>query len=108
ANALGSGLIESPAFLAFLPGLCRILLGEELKLPSVATWWCGQAREQQYVIENLKKIVIKSSFAGMRQPVFGGRLKAKEREELIDEINARPWEFVGQEEVALSTAPVWA
>ena len=42
ANALGSGLLQSPAFMAFLPGLCRHLLGEELKLPSVATWWCGQ------------------------------------------------------------------
>ena len=42
ANALGSGLLQSPAFMAFLPGLCRHLLGEELILPSVATWWCGQ------------------------------------------------------------------
>ena len=42
ANALGSGLVQSPTFLAFLPGLCRHILGEELKLPSVATWWCGQ------------------------------------------------------------------
>jgi uncharacterized circularly permuted ATP-grasp superfamily protein len=42
ANALGSGLVQSPAFMSFLPGLCRHLLGEELKLPSVATWWCGK------------------------------------------------------------------
>ena len=42
ANALGSGLVQSPAFMSFLPGLCEHLLGEELKLPSVATWWCGQ------------------------------------------------------------------
>ena len=40
-NALGSGLVQSPAFMSFLPGLCRHLLGEPLKLPSVATWWCG-------------------------------------------------------------------
>ena len=42
ANALGSGLIETAAIMPFLPGLCRKLLGEDLKLPSVATWWCGQ------------------------------------------------------------------
>ena len=42
ANALGSGLVQSPAFMSFLPGLCEHLLGEKLKLPSVATWWCGQ------------------------------------------------------------------
>jgi hypothetical protein len=42
ANALGAGLLQSPAVMAFLPGLCQHLLGEELKIPSVATWWCGQ------------------------------------------------------------------
>lgn len=43
ANALGSGLVENNAFMSFMPGLCEFLLNEELKLPSVATWWCGQA-----------------------------------------------------------------
>ena len=38
-NAPGSGLVESPVFMAWLPGLCRELLGEELRIPSVATWW---------------------------------------------------------------------
>src|SRR6185503_19924315 len=42
ANALGTGLMESPALLAFLPSLCRHLLDEDLRMPSVATWWCGQ------------------------------------------------------------------
>ena len=41
ANALGSGLVETPALLAYLPALCRHLLGEDLKMPSVPTWWCG-------------------------------------------------------------------
>ena len=42
ANALGSGLIETSAFMPFFPGLSRRMLGEELKLPTAATWWCGQ------------------------------------------------------------------
>ena len=108
ANALGSGLMESPAFLAFLPGLCRHLLGEELKLPSVATWWCGQAKEHQYVLDHLHEIVVKSAVAARaRQPSFGGRLGKSEREELVAAIGARPFDFVGQEQVTLSTAPVW-
>ena len=51
ANALGSGLLQSPAFMAFLPGLCRHILGEELKLPSIATWWCGQPDAEQHVLD---------------------------------------------------------
>src|SRR5207237_7763358 len=50
ANAPGSGLLQSPAFLGFLPGLCRHLLGEELKLPSISTWWCGQEKARAYVL----------------------------------------------------------
>lgn len=108
ANALGSGLIESPAFMAFLPSLCRQLLGEELKLPSVATWWCGQAKEQQYVLDHLDQIVVKQAFGPIpRVPFFGEKLGAKERVKLLASIRARPAEFVGQEQVSLSTAPVW-
>lgn len=109
ANALGSGVIESPAFLAFLPGLCRHMLGEELRLPSVATWWCGHATEHQYVLDHLEEIVVKSAIAPQaRKPAFGARLGRAERDDLIAAIRARPSEFVGQELVALSTAPVWS
>lgn len=108
ANALGSGLVESPAFMAFLPGLCRHLLGEELRLPSLATWWCGQEKERQYVIGHLDKIVVKPAFGSLAlEPYFGAKLAAKERSELLAAIHARPGEFVGQERAILSTAPVW-
>src|SRR3989442_890001 len=60
ANAPGSGLLQSPAFLSFLPGLCQHLLGEELRLPSVATWWCGQAGARQYVLEHLDQLFVKT------------------------------------------------
>jgi uncharacterized circularly permuted ATP-grasp superfamily protein/uncharacterized alpha-E superfamily protein len=109
ANALGSGLVDSPAFMAFLPGLCRHLLGEELKLPSLATWWCGQEREMQYVIDHLDEIVVKPAFgAPMRQPYFGSRMSQGEKDELIAAIRENPHRYVGQEQAALSTAPVWS
>jgi uncharacterized circularly permuted ATP-grasp superfamily protein/uncharacterized alpha-E superfamily protein len=109
ANALGSGVIETAAIMAFLPGLCRHLLGEELMLPSVATWWCGQPKELQYVLEHLDQLVVKRSFSSSpnREPVFGGKLTERERAALAAKILARPNEFVGQDQVALSTAPVW-
>ncbi len=109
ANALGSGLIESAAFMAFLPGLCRHLLGEDLKLPSVATWWCGQAKERQYVLDHLEEVVVKPAFGSLTQgPYFGARMSGPERARLVEAIRARPYEYVGQEQAALSTAPVWS
>ncbi len=53
ANPLGAGILESPGLMAFLPQLAKQLLGQELRLPSVATWWCGQPAECDYVLANL-------------------------------------------------------
>ena len=108
ANALGSGLIESAAIMPFLPGLSRHLLGEELKLPSVATWWCGQDRALDWVLNHLDSVVVKPAFPsrGM-EPVFGSELPDTKKAELIERLRAFPHEYVAQEQVALSTAPVW-
>ncbi len=107
SNALGSGAVEAPALLAFLPRLARALLGEKLRIPNVATWWCGQKRERGYALEHLAKLVVKRSFLGHADPSFGETLDAAERDRLAARICADPYDFVGQERVALSTAPVW-
>ncbi|HEY4088297.1 MAG TPA: circularly permuted type 2 ATP-grasp protein [Bryobacteraceae bacterium] len=107
ANALGSGLMETPAQMAFLPGLCRDLLGEELRIPSVATWWCGQGTALGYVLDHLEELVIKPAFPGFGKEVEIPALMDKAaREALTRRIEANPGQFVAQEQVALSTAPV--
>jgi uncharacterized circularly permuted ATP-grasp superfamily protein/uncharacterized alpha-E superfamily protein len=109
ANALGSGLIETSAFMPFFPGLCRRMLGEELQLPTAATWWCGQPNALRYVLDNLDSLVIKPAFPskGM-EPVFGGKLGPGERSRLIEQIIESPQEFAGQELLNLSSVPAWS
>ncbi len=108
ANALGSGVIESAAIMPFLPGLALHLLGEPLKLSSVATWWCGQPNALAWVAKNLDSLVLKPAFPSSgREPIFGSELLPAEREHIIQRLHKRPQEFVAQEQVALSTAPVW-
>jgi uncharacterized circularly permuted ATP-grasp superfamily protein/uncharacterized alpha-E superfamily protein len=108
ANALGSGLIETAAVMPFLPGLARNLLGEKLKLPSVATWWCGQEYALDWVLNHLDSVVVKPAFPsrGM-EPVFGAELPQAEKGKFAEQLRARPHEYVAQEQIALSTAPVW-
>ncbi|PWU21437.1 MAG: hypothetical protein C5B50_01680 [Verrucomicrobia bacterium] len=115
ANALGAGLIESPAFLAFLPGLCRHLLAEELLLPSVATWWCGQAKELRYVIEHLDSLIVKPAFgSSVSSPIppmtaaMARHKRAEHRAKFVELIEAAPRDFVAQERMKLSRAPAWA
>jgi uncharacterized circularly permuted ATP-grasp superfamily protein/uncharacterized alpha-E superfamily protein len=106
ANALGSGVVETPALAPFLPGLARRFLGEDLKLPSVATWWCGQEKEAEYVREHLGELVVKRAFTQGVDPIFGGSLSEQGKADLLREMQGRAYDFVAQEQVALSTAPV--
>ena len=108
ANALGSGVIETAAIMPFLPGLARRLLGEELKLPSVATWWCGEKYALDWVLDHLDSVVVKPAFPSRAmEPVFGAELPQAEKGKFAEELRARPHEYVAQEQMALSTAPVW-
>ncbi|WP_085556629.1 circularly permuted type 2 ATP-grasp protein [Azospirillum agricola] len=108
ANALGSGLMESMAIKSSLPTLCRHLLGEELRLPGVASWWCGNDAERAYVIDHLDGLVLKPAFPSLPfEPIFGATLAAGEKAALVEKIRQRPWYYVAQEQMALSTAPVW-
>jgi uncharacterized circularly permuted ATP-grasp superfamily protein/uncharacterized alpha-E superfamily protein len=108
ANALGCGLLQSPAFMSFLPGLCRRVLGEELILPSVATWWCGQKTAREYVFEHLDDLIVRPAFrTHPRQTDPDRALTAREREDLRRHIEFDPDLFVAQERVEYSYAPSW-
>ena len=114
ANMPGSGLIESRALLGFMPALCRRLLGEDLAMPNIATWWCGQESERKQVLSRLDELVIAGAFSdslpGGEDPrsVIGADLDKAGRAKLEEQIARRAVDYVGQEVVQLSTTPVWA
>ena len=113
SNMPGSGLIESRALLSFLPALSNHLLGEPLKLPNVATWWCGQPAERRQVEQHIDTLAIAKAFAGPGHPALarGPRMMSDltpdEQTSLRAAIRDRPVDFVGQEVVRLSTTPAW-
>jgi uncharacterized circularly permuted ATP-grasp superfamily protein/uncharacterized alpha-E superfamily protein len=108
ANALGSSLVESSALMPYLPGLCRQLLGEELLLPSVATWWCGDSGACNYVLSDLDRLTIRSAYrVDRREPVPAEQLRTQAHDELARQVLQSPSSFVGREEVIRSSAPVW-
>jgi len=106
ANPLGSGLLENPALMPFLPALAEALLGEDLLLPTAATWWCGQDKEREHVLANLSRLVLKPINRGVAsETVFGGDLDRKQLAAWKDRIRARPHLYVGQQPLVLSTVP---
>jgi uncharacterized circularly permuted ATP-grasp superfamily protein/uncharacterized alpha-E superfamily protein len=113
ANALGSGVVETPALMSFMPSVCRRLLGEELALPNIATWWCGEPAARGEVLANLDGMAIAGAFGNSvldhppGQSVMGATLDPAMRARLIGQLGARGVDYVGQEVVHLSTTPVW-
>ena len=71
-NMPGAGLLESRVLLAFLPALARRLIGEDLAMPNIATWWCGQPSERARVLASLGSISIAPAF-GDSAPGLGGQ-----------------------------------
>src|ERR1700675_3707700 len=112
ANMPGSGVMEAPALLGFLPSLRRRFFGEDLKMPHIATWWCGQKSAREEVLSRLDGVAIEGAYGrGVpgfgRGPVLASELSASERERLKTAIHDRGIDYVGQELVRLSTTPVW-
>ena len=111
-NALGVGVLESQAMLAFLPGIAKALNGRPLKLPNIATWWCGQQAERDHVRTHASQMLIGPALA-TRLPfetdnahALAGRLRGAAGP-LDDWLVMNGAGLVGQELVQLSTTPVW-
>lgn len=108
ANSLGAGLVESPVFQAFLPNLCEKLLGEALKIPNIATWWCGDPGSLEYVLNHIDTMVVRRAFRRRGDELqFNQRIDQMACADLAGMIRAAPREFVAQERVTRSTGPVW-
>jgi len=107
ANPLGSSVIENPGLLPFLPAIAKSLLGEELKLPSIASWWCGQPPALDYVLNNIGTLVIKriSRRSNVSTSVDATSLDSNQLKELKERIKAQPYLFVGQEKANFAASP---
>jgi uncharacterized circularly permuted ATP-grasp superfamily protein/uncharacterized alpha-E superfamily protein len=110
ANPLGSSIIENAGLVPFLPSIAKHFFGTDLLTKSIATWWCGQPKEMQYVIDHIPNLVIRRIFrnnAGTRSAIDGASLSAGEIAALAKEIKANPYLYVGQEKINFSSTPSW-
>ena len=112
ANAPGSGFLESSALLGFMPAMARQVLGEELQLPAVPGWWCGETSAMHAALPRLHECVIKPSYpphAGRSsfEPVIGRALSQRERDEWSGRILRDGAAHTLQAFLPLSHTPVW-
>jgi uncharacterized circularly permuted ATP-grasp superfamily protein/uncharacterized alpha-E superfamily protein len=108
ANGLGSGVLESGALLGYLPRLCERLLGEPLKLPSVATWWLGEPAALKDAWARLDDLIIKpTDRSAGDKAVVGRQLSTAQRAALLERVGRQPHRYIAQEWVRLSQAPAF-
>ncbi|MFC0012861.1 circularly permuted type 2 ATP-grasp protein [Devosia nitrariae] len=112
-NAVGSGILETRALSAFMPRLASAILGQDLLLPEIATWWCGQDAERQHVLDNFDAMMIGPAFStslpfdDLRGTALGAGIPEHQKRTLKERLAASGAHYVGQEPVQLSTAPVY-
>jgi uncharacterized circularly permuted ATP-grasp superfamily protein/uncharacterized alpha-E superfamily protein len=112
ANAPGSGFLESPALLGFLPGMSEALLGETLKLPAMDTWWCGEPAAMALALPRLKESVIKPTYPryGNRkrfETLLGRELSTEQLAQWASRIKSDPSAYTIQAYMPVSQTPVW-
>lgn len=105
-NPLGSGVVENPGLMPFLPEICKQLLGEELKLPSVTTLWCAKPGVTQKIFREPAHWVLRNIRS--LQPAYQalGDLSQDALAACRDRVQSDPESYVAQPALAHSCAPV--
>ena len=108
ANGLGTGWTESPAVTAILPKLCRALLDQELQLPNIPMWWCGDRESMKYVIANMENLYLRDSFVRhSATQTNGAHLSSYQREAITADIRKSPWRYVATACPEFGRTPTW-
>ncbi|WP_139272916.1 circularly permuted type 2 ATP-grasp protein [Mycobacterium paraffinicum] len=102
-NTLGSGILENPGLLRFLPQLSERLLSEAPLLHTAPVYWGGIAGERSHLLANLSSLLVKSTVGG--KTLVGPTLSSYQLAELAGRIEKMPWQWIGQELPQFSSAP---
>jgi len=107
-NPIGSGITENIGLNPFMEKICQFFLKEELLLPQIATWWCGQAEALEFVLKYLSTLIIKKVDKTEGTKIyFGKNLSLFELDALKSLIVSNPTQYVAQEEISFSTVPYY-
>lgn len=106
-NPPGGSVLENPGLAAWLPALCRALLGEDLLLPTPPTWWCGRASDREHVLQRLEQLVVRD-LAQPGKPQDGRQLDHEQRARLAQHIRSWPYRYIARQPFTPAAAPILA
>ncbi|MGB5419620.1 circularly permuted type 2 ATP-grasp protein [Algibacter sp.] len=107
-NPIGSGILDNSGLIPFMNAICKYFFKEDLILPQIASWWCGQKKECDYVLEHLKDLVVKRIDRSNRENIYFCQfLNDEALKELKNDILLAPYQFVAQDKISFSSAPTF-
>lgn len=107
-NPIGSSVLENIGLNPFMEPIAKYFLDEELILPQIATWWCGQKKELDFTLKHLDTLVIKKiDKTESIQTYFCESSSPDELENLKIQLLANPSHFAAQQQVSFSTTPCY-
>lgn len=108
ANAPGTGVADDKAVYTYMPDIIRYYLGEDPILNNVKTYHCSRKEELEYVLENIRELVIKPvDEAGGYGISIGNTLTDEQVEEVRREVRESPRKYVAQPILSLSVHPTY-
>ncbi len=106
ANAPGTGIADDKAVYAFVPQIIRYYLNEDIILPNVPSYVCGDPQQCEHVLAHLDQLVIKpTNESGGYGILLGPRASHSELEHYRDLIRERPRDYIAQPMLSLSRVP---
>ena len=106
ANALGTGVADDKVIYSYVPKMIRYYLDEEPILANVPTYLCWEQQQQQHVLANLDKLVVKAADeSGGYGMLIGPTATPQEREDFAGRIAASPRNYIAQPTLSLSRVP---
>ena len=103
-NALGTGILESPVIRAFLPQIAQYFLKEDLIIKPVKTYWLGDEKSREKVMQNLEKVMFYNAFGKTEHWIFE-KMTTTAQLALTERIFQNPEGFTAEEYVKASTTP---
>jgi uncharacterized circularly permuted ATP-grasp superfamily protein len=106
ANAPGTGVADDKVVYAYVPGIVKYYLGEDIILPNVPTYVCAEEKDRQYVLEHLSSLVVKAANESGGYGMLVGPHSTKEQQaQFAERIKANPRNYIAQPTLSLSRVP---
>jgi uncharacterized circularly permuted ATP-grasp superfamily protein/uncharacterized alpha-E superfamily protein len=109
ANPLGSGVLENPVLLKYLPQISKSLLGREPRLHSVKTYWCGDDDDLKFITANIRELIVKPAYRSTGiTSVWGGDLNDAQITQLLATLHSKRYQYVAQVRLEKPHIPAFA